>query len=108
MDLTHSQLMYYCWTFHQLINIKVVILANAINIPNMQTHVMADLVTVLSLIDLCNYYEYNTAWFTMNDLLYDISPVEDSHVLLFVPHKGVRHGSLDWSMQKLQASFEMI
>jgi hypothetical protein len=80
---------------NQLIIIKLIILVNSIDIPNMQNDIIIDLLINLLLNDFCNFNETSAAWCKLDYLLYNISPLEQSRTLFFAPHKMVRLGSWD-------------
>lgn len=78
----------------QLFILNILITSNAIDPPNLKLSIIVDLLIQLAGIEFGSYCDAVVAWFRLDHLLHDISPLELSRVTYHMPHKDYRLA--DW------------
>lgn len=82
----------------QLITLKLLVLSNAAHLQNANTDIAIDLLLQLINIECFNYQTFARAFFSIDHLIYDITPDEEARNLQFSPCRNIRFDS--WDDQK--------
>jgi len=123
MHLSHQQVgdrhrIYVAWTettgaahlafdlWYQLVILKIIIITNAAIAPDLQViDFFTDLLIQLAALEYGNYSDGVSAWFRLDHILHDITPIELNRLSLILPHHDYRLDDWDDRVSRRNTGF---